>query len=789
MTGVSAVPASAQRQSFDLCGPLPTGTTVLEASAGTGKTFAIGALVTRFVAEGAASLPDLLIVTFGRAASQELRERVRGALVAAERALADPVAARAGADPVLALLAHASPDEVVLRRRRLSTALADFDAATIATTHQFCQQVLTGLGVAGDSDSGVVLVENLDDLVVEVVEDLWIRKYGRAGGEEPQFTFDQAVAIGRAAVGDPATRLEPRDAPDGSVAATRLRFAAAVRETLEQRKRALAVLGYDDLLSRLRAVLEQPHSAALDRMREQWKVVLVDEFQDTDPVQWDVIRLAFGGQATVVLVGDPKQAIYGFRGGDIVTYLTAASTAQHQFTLDRNYRSDAPLVDALQVLFDGAALGDDRIPVRPIQAVQAGSRLAGLPHPSPIRLRRVDRSWFDAGSGKAPSVNDVRPVVASDLAADIDQLLGSDATFDGKPLKPEHVAVLVAQHARANEVRDALQRRGIPAVLAVGHGSVFETTAAADWLALLRALDQPHRSNLVRAAALTPLVGATAEEIDTGADAATDRYATLLHSWADALRQRGVAGVLELAGERGLAARELRQVGGERQLTDLRHVAEALHAAAVVRPVRAARDDRVATTPDHRRRDRHRHRTAAPAGQRRRGGTDRYPAFEQGPAVPDRLPAVRLRGAVRRRPQRARQDLHPARRRPAGAGRPRRGCPWLRRAAHPGPGRGGGRTAAAALRVADQGAEPGRAVVGAVHADHRFRVAAAALRPGRITGRAGHARPAAGGHRHPPVPGAGRPRRASRSSGRARGCRLRSPGPTLGRVPTCASAG
>ena len=372
---------------------------------------------------------------------------------------------------------------MALRRRRLSTALADFDAATIATTHQFCQQVLTGLGVAGDSDSGVVLVENLDDLVVEVVEDLWVRKYGRPGGPEPQFTFDQALAIGRAAVADPATRLEPQDAPVGSAAATRVRFASAVRDSLESRKRALAVLGYDDLLSRLKGVLEQPHSAALDRMREQWSVVLVDEFQDTDPVQWDVIRLAFGGAATVVLVGDPKQAIYGFRGGDIVTYLSAASTAQHQYTLDRNYRSDAPLVDALQVLFAGAALGDDRILVRPIRAAHAGSRLAGLPHPAPVRLRRVDRSWFDAASGKAPYVGDVRAVVARDLAADIDQLLRSDATFDGRPLEPNDVAVLVPQHSRASEVRAALQRRAIPAVLAVGHGSVFGTTAAADWLA------------------------------------------------------------------------------------------------------------------------------------------------------------------------------------------------------------------------------------------------------------------------------------------------------------------
>src|SRR5689334_19117046 len=135
---------------FDVCGPLPTGTTVLEASAGTGKTFTIAALAARYVAEGHATLPELMLVTFGREASQELRERVRERLVSAERALADPSAARSGGDEVARLLADAADHEVAARRSRLARALAQFDAATIATTHQFCQQMLAGLGVAGD---------------------------------------------------------------------------------------------------------------------------------------------------------------------------------------------------------------------------------------------------------------------------------------------------------------------------------------------------------------------------------------------------------------------------------------------------------------------------------------------------------------------------------------------------------------------------------------------------------------------------------------------------------------
>ena len=200
---------------FDIRDPLPTGTTILEASAGTGKTYTVGALVTRYVAEGLATLEQLLVVTFGRVASLELRERVRGQLVAAERGLADPAAARGGDDHLLALLAEPD-DEVARRRRRIATALADFDAATIATTHQFCQQVLTGLGVAGDSEPGATLVESLDDLVVEVVDDLYVRGFARSDAGPAIFTRAEALELGRAAIGNPQARLEPAEAEPGS---------------------------------------------------------------------------------------------------------------------------------------------------------------------------------------------------------------------------------------------------------------------------------------------------------------------------------------------------------------------------------------------------------------------------------------------------------------------------------------------------------------------------------------------------------------------------------------------
>ena len=146
---------------FDLCDELPSGTTVLEASAGTGKTYTIAALTARAIAEGAVELSQLLLVTFGRMATNELRLRVRERLVSVEACLADTVAERMPAkppSPVEAMLSTGHPEEVARRRLRVSRALAEFDAATIATTHEFCLKMLDGLGVLGDREPHARLV-------------------------------------------------------------------------------------------------------------------------------------------------------------------------------------------------------------------------------------------------------------------------------------------------------------------------------------------------------------------------------------------------------------------------------------------------------------------------------------------------------------------------------------------------------------------------------------------------------------------------------------------------------
>ena len=560
---------------FDIADPLPTGTVLLEASAGTGKTWTIAALVTRYVAEGVADLPQMLVVTFGRAASQELRARVREQLTSAETALARAVAGDepASDDGLLTLLTDVDAGELARRHARIRAALTHFDAAAIATTHQFCQQVLHSLGVAGSTDPGAALVDDLDDLLVEVVDDIYLRGFIR-DGHPPVFSRDEALRIARTAVDDIHAQLRPTAAEPRSTPDRRVRFAQAVRTELDVRKRALQVMHYNDLLTQLADALEEPDSPARARMRGRWQVVLVDEFQDTDPIQWQVLDRAFTGHAqAMVLIGDPKQAIYAFRGGDVVTYLEAAATASDRRTLPRNYRSDPALVTALDALLGGAELGDPEITVHHVDAHRETSRLVTGEHTPPVRLRQV---LADEHLSGRTTVAVVRQHVAADLAHDIAALLASKATFDGRPIQARDVAVLAHVGRDLLEAQAALHRLGIPAV-STGGASVLQSRAAHDWLALLEAMAAPHRILLTRAAALSDLLGYDIATLAEAPDELDDELARRCRDLAATYARQGIAAVLEILTADGLSARVLGQVGGERTLTDLRHVAQLLH--------------------------------------------------------------------------------------------------------------------------------------------------------------------------------------------------------------------
>ena len=333
---------------------------MLEASAGTGKTFTIAALAARFIAEGAVTLDQLLLVTFTRIATSELRERVRERLVLTEAQLARVAA---GAlpdrfDEIVELLAAAPLDTVRERRARLADAIANFDAATIETTHGFCQKVLDGLGTLADTEPDATFVDGVEDLAREVLDDLYVRRFFQDRGG-PSLPDGQARRIAAIAIDNPTAEIYPLSPRErqlrGDVPPAR---GPCVTSSKSASARS-ALMTFDDQLTRLLHTLTGAGGdAAVATLRERYRVVLIDEFQDTDPIQWRIVNRAFGGgETTLVLIGDPKQAIYAFRGADVYAYLDAAASAGARATLNVNRRSDQALLDGLDALFGRARLG------------------------------------------------------------------------------------------------------------------------------------------------------------------------------------------------------------------------------------------------------------------------------------------------------------------------------------------------------------------------------------------------------------------------------------------------
>ena len=625
---------------FDLLGPLPAPrtTTVLEASAGTGKTFTLAGLVTRYLAEGAATLDQMLLITFGRAASQELRERVRAQILDALLALGDP--SRAADNALLAHLVSGTPEEVAVRRERLRDALAGFDAATIATTHQFCQLVLRSLGVAGDTDSGMQLVESLEDVVTDIVDDLYLAHFGQER-DEPLLSYEAALRLAREVVGGAHTELRPLDPAPGTDPAVRVEFATAVCAELEKRKRRLGILHYDDLLSRLADALEADDSPARARMRRRWSIVMVDEFQDTDPVQWQVIDRAFTGHSTVILIGDPKQAIYAFRGGDIVTYLHAARTAGHQRTLGTNYRSDGPLVASLQAVMRDAAA---RRPAH--RGAPGGRRASGAPP------GRVHRTTHRSGCGWSPATSSgsvrTRPSRSTgcaatsprDLAADIGALLAGGATYDGRPLRPGDIAVIVESHRDGRACFEALTAADIPAVY-TGDSDVFASRRRRRLAVPARGLRPaaPLRAG-ARRGHHDVLRGDGATRLSRSGDRLTDRITETLRGWADHARERGVAAVFEAAQRAGMG-RAGAVLARRRAAHDRPGAPDP--AAAGDRAPRALRPAGAAGLAAHAARGARRCDRAQPPPRQRRGRrADHDRVGQQGAAVPGGVSAVRV---------------------------------------------------------------------------------------------------------------------------------------------------
>jgi exodeoxyribonuclease V beta subunit len=689
----------------------PLAGSLIEASAGTGKTYTITTLFLRLLLERGLSAGEILVVTFTKAATAELRDRIRGRLRDALLAFNDPASrTSAEGDQVLTSLVTSSADRARDRGRVLQ-ALREFDDAAIFTIHGLCERILANHAFESGASFELDFVANEDTLLAEVVSDYWagalykapqswvrqvvharltpegLKRLAATAVDDPEMTIlpepvapaeleaalaafasarKAALAIWRVGRGPILELLKPLsqvkykwssveewseamdrfligdddgspnlfkqftkfttaglaeglkknqaapshpffDACDALLAASESARAAVddrmlafkrdliayARREVPLRKAALRVQGFDDLLRRLDAALQGPGGPALAAaIRGRYKAALIDEFQDTDPVQYRIFQAIYGGSAagSMFLIGDPKQAIYSFRGADVFAYLRAARDVSNvearRFTLDTNYRSDPGLVAAVNAVFSRARdpflLGDiGFVEVSPAPGATArltasGAALAPLRFLFATRAGRIedpskqiDKGWADR-------------CLPGAVAADIVRLLGSGAAIEGRPLSAGDIAVLVRKNRQAAAVQEALRALRVPSVLQ-GDASVFDSSEAVEMKHILGAMAEPSYAGAVRLALTTSLFSLSAGEIYAleADDAAWEAWAQRFQRWGHLARERGFVGAFRrLLDEQETPARLLRLVDGERRLTNVLHLAELLHVAA-----------------------------------------------------------------------------------------------------------------------------------------------------------------------------------------------------------------
>jgi exodeoxyribonuclease V beta subunit len=375
------------------------------------------------------------------------------------------------------------------------------------------------------------------------------------------------------------------------------------RARLGRFKQQQRVQTFDDLIDRVADAVDGPQGDALvAALRAQYAVALVDEFQDTDRRQWRIFERVFGagsGAPALFVIGDPKQAIYGFRGGDVETYLAAKESAEEAPPLSQNFRSRPSVLRAIAALYaraqqafeDGSVdkppFVDDRI--RFLEVQPGGVRCdddflrGGKPAPALTVWQAPDPPPDDKGKVKPYSAGRSRELATQACVAAIHGVLADaragNASIDGRPVQPGDIAVLVRSHNEATRIRQALAMVGIAAV-AAGRQSLFETNEARDVHALLLALLHGADDGRLRMALSTVLVGEDAKRIaalDADGDALRAWQMTAL-AWRDRLQRGGPLALIgDLCAEH--AGRLLGLLDGERRLSNYLQLAELLQDA------------------------------------------------------------------------------------------------------------------------------------------------------------------------------------------------------------------
>ncbi|MBT4836952.1 MAG: UvrD-helicase domain-containing protein, partial [Methylococcales bacterium] len=693
-----------------------TGLSLIEASAGTGKTYTITSLYLRLLIEKNYTVEQILLVTFTKASTEELRERIHTRLYNAKQ---DILLGASNDLLIQHFLLNQSDRQTMLDT--LNTALICLDEVSIFTIHGFCQRVLQEHAFESGSNFDSELIQDETELKQTIIEDYWrqhfyqfptplipwIQKHwsqpsdllseinnhlgkfqltiipdcqydsfamyqqhilstsmqlkqvwsdhqaeiieiltehksikrtsyrkdylAKWISELTQFLQEDLLCLPKnfdrftQSSIDKATKA---NAP--SVNHTFFKYCEQLQELLtelaifthrhclnfvnhqcQSRKQNDSLLSFDDLLKQLHDALHQPNNSYLsDKIRQQYPIAMIDEFQDTDPLQYQIFNKIYDGQAEsgLFMIGDPKQAIYSFRGADIFTYMEARqkpNNQQGQYTLKTNWRSTHAMVSAVNTLFESTqqAFIFDAIEFCPVNAAAEADK-------TPLLIQGQSAAalqfWYlprtaDNISGNISKNNPLeKALINKDIKHDIAQqtsahwtaqeicrLLSTDyASLNNQAIKTENIAILVYSHTQGELIKQVLNHYQLKSVL-TSRNSVFDSIEADELYYLLTAVLAPDKETQLKAALATRLIGLSLAELDqlnTDSNRLNHWIQTFENYQKDWQQYSFMMMFRKMCHQQKINQQLYSSDEGERSLTNLLHLAELIQQASDEHP-------------------------------------------------------------------------------------------------------------------------------------------------------------------------------------------------------------
>ncbi|MBW2005250.1 MAG: exodeoxyribonuclease V subunit beta [Deltaproteobacteria bacterium] len=366
-----------------------------------------------------------------------------------------------------------------------------------------------------------------------------------------------------------------------------------MHDELIKRKGEKNIQFFDDLLLKVYRALQEKDGEALARtIGNKFRAALIDEFQDTDPIQYAIFRKIFGTEkSTLFLIGDPKQAIYSFRGADIFAYMDAAGDVESRFTLGENWRSEPDLIAAINTIFTRVdrPFIYEQIPFQSVSpAANKGpeSLIIDNKKESPLQL------WFLATSkvaepGKVINKTQARGLISRAVAGEISRLISlgrsNRALLRKTPLREGDIAVLVRTHYEAHTMQKTLSALNIPSVLYTSE-NLFDSHEALEMERVMAGINQPNNDGLLKAALTTEMMGVKGEELDDliQDEAGWEEWLVKFRHYHDLWGNHGFIQMFRhLLVQEKILTRLMPLPDGERRNTNLLHLAEVLHQTSI----------------------------------------------------------------------------------------------------------------------------------------------------------------------------------------------------------------